>query len=49
MNQVLIVRTGSDGHVEIDAINRDTTQPFIEKQLVSRIVALHTAHYNPPS
>lgn len=45
MNQVLIVRTGSDGKPSIDTINRDDSQPFIEKQLVGRVTALHAAYY----
>lgn len=47
MNQVLIVSTGSNGQIDVDTINRDTSQPFIEKQLVGRITALHTLHYKP--
>ncbi|KAL3139989.1 hypothetical protein ABBQ38_004275 [Trebouxia sp. C0009 RCD-2024] len=35
MNQVLIVRTGANRQTSVDTINRDTTQPFIEKQLVT--------------
>lgn len=46
MNQVLIVRTGANRQTSVDTINRDTTQPFIEKQLVGRIMALHALHYN---
>lgn len=49
MNQVLIVRTGLDGQTSVDTINRDESQPFIEEQLVGRIVALHASYYNPPS
>ena len=49
MNQVLIVSTGSNGQIDVDTINRDKSQPFIEKQLVGRITALHTLHYNPSS
>ena len=48
MNQVLIVRTGSDGKASVDTVNRDESQPFIEKQLVGRVTALHTAHYKSP-
>ena len=46
MNQVLIVRTGSNGQTSVDTINRDSTQPFIEKQLVGRIMDLHALHYD---
>ena len=49
MNQVLIVRTGADGKASIDTINRDKSQPFIEKQLVERITALHAAHLDGQS
>ena len=49
MNQVLIVRAGSDSRPNIETINRDESQPFIEAQLVSRIVALHGAHCTSPT
>ncbi len=45
MNQVLIVRTSSEGRSVIDTINREESQTFIEKQLVSKITELHAAHY----
>ena len=45
MNQVLIVRTSLEGQSVIDTINREESQTFIEKQLVSKITELHAAHY----
>ncbi|DBA67058.1 hypothetical protein WJX79_002618 [Trebouxia sp. C0005] len=45
MKQVLIVRTNLEGQSVIDTINREESQTFIEKQLVSKITELHAAHY----
>jgi len=49
MNQVMIVRSGADGQPVIDTINREESQPFIEKQLVGKITELHAAHLSETS
>ena len=48
MNQVLIVRIGLDGQPVVDTINREESQPFIEKQLVGKVIELHAAYFDAP-